>query len=69
MSNPFKKIVQNTTDVQNPRYEEHKTTASKVSTRACKNCKAPRPADTNLTTCDYCDFAFMDIHAEIKSDN
>lgn len=69
MSNPFAKIVQNTTDSEKFDAQKKPNTTSEVKTRVCANCKAPRPTNTNLTTCDYCGFAFMDIHAEIKSDN
>lgn len=68
MSNPFKKIVQNTKESEK-HYSKGAKTTSEIKTRVCKNCKAPRPADTNLTTCDYCGFKFMDIDVVIKSNN
>lgn len=69
MSNPFKKIVKNTDESKQPSYKKGPKTISQVKTRICENCKAPRPTDTNLTTCDYCGFEFMSIDVEIKSDN
>ncbi|MDF4202575.1 hypothetical protein PXD56_06405 [Maribacter sp. SA7] len=65
MSNPFKKIVKNA----NETHKDWGTNSnSKTSSRKCENCGAARPKDTNLTTCDYCDFKFMNIHNEIKTD-
>lgn len=68
MPNPFKKIVKNTQESELSCKKGEKST-SEIKTRVCENCKAPRPVDTNLTTCDYCGFRFMDIEVEIKSEN
>ncbi len=68
MSNPFKKIIKNT-ESSNPIYKKGRRDNSEVKTNTCPNCKAPRPVETNLTTCDYCGFKFMDIDNEIKADN
>jgi len=65
MGNPFKKIIKNATATQ--REWERKET-SETTSRTCENCGAARPKDTNLTSCDYCDFKFMDIDDEIKTD-
>lgn len=69
MANPFKKIVKNTEENKDPLYKRGIKKTSEIKTRVCENCKAPRPADTNLTTCDYCGFTFMNIDTEIKSDS
>ncbi len=68
MSNPFKKIIKNTEESK-PTYKEGIKTSSGIKTRTCPNCKAPRPVNTNLATCDYCGFQFMDVDVEIKADN
>ena len=67
MANPFKKITTNANNTQKKYGTENET--SKTNTRKCKGCGAARPADTNLTTCDYCGFKFMDIDGEIRIDN
>lgn len=67
MANPFKKIIKNTEE-SSQAYKRGSKTTSEIKTRMCENCKAPRPADTNLTTCDYCGFKFMNIDQEIKTD-
>ncbi|MBS9766173.1 MAG: hypothetical protein KGV44_01380 [Flavobacteriaceae bacterium] len=68
MPNPFKKIIKNT-ESSNPTYKKGRKNHSEVKTNICPNCKAPRPVDTNLTTCDYCGFQFMNIDVKIKPDN
>lgn len=68
MPNPFKKIVNNTVASEQA-YKKGAKTTSKITTRVCASCAAPRPANTNLTSCDYCGFVFMDIEAEISADN
>ena len=65
MTNPFKKIIKTANSTQK-KYE--KIEESSMSTTTCSNCGAGRPLDTNLTTCDYCGFKFMDIKAQIKTD-
>ena len=65
MSNPFRKIVSTAKSTQK-KYERVET--STTSTATCSNCGASRPSDTNLTTCDYCGFKFMDIKAQITTD-
>lgn len=67
MPNPFKKIIKNTEESEQA-YKRGAKITSKIKTRVCENCGAPRPTNTNLTTCDYCGFKFMDIDAEIKAD-
>jgi len=65
MGNPFKKITGNANDSKQE-YEKRET--SEATTRKCPNCGAARPKDTNLTTCDYCGYEFMQIDAEIRVD-
>ena len=67
MINPFKKTVNNANKTKKVYGDEHET--SKTETRKCKNCGAVRPADSNLTTCDYCGYKFMNIDEEIKVKN
>ncbi|MGG6232361.1 hypothetical protein [Tenacibaculum sp. SDUM215027] len=67
MSTPFKKIIKNTKENE-AWYKDKEKNTSDIKSRVCKNCKAPRPVDTNLTTCDYCGFKFMDINVRIKPD-
>jgi len=67
MANPFKKITNNANKTKKVYGTERET--SETKTRKCPNCGAARPVDTNLTTCDYCGFEFMDIKDEIKIDN
>ena len=65
MTNPFKKITQNAKESKKD-WERKKK--SETITRKCEGCGAARPKDTNLTTCDYCGFQFMNIDKEIKTD-
>ncbi len=65
MANPFKKIVDNANETKKE-YERNET--SEAKTRKCEGCGAARPKETNLTTCDYCGFRFMDIDSKIKTD-
>jgi len=67
MANPFKKTTNNANISKNIYGTERET--SETKTRKCPNCGAARPADTNLTTCDYCGFQFMDIKDEIRIDD
>jgi len=64
MGNPFKKITKNANETQIVYGNENENSSSK--TRKCEGCGAARPADTNLTTCDYCGFKFMTIDSEIR---
>jgi len=66
MSNPFKKITKNA-ETSKKKWDGIRTEATS-STKTCKGCGAPRPKKTNLTTCNYCGFTFMDIDVEIKAD-
>lgn len=36
----------------------HGSTKAGLETKTCINCGAPRPADTNLQFCDYCNNPF-----------
>jgi Zn finger protein HypA/HybF involved in hydrogenase expression len=63
MTNPFKNIAKTANETQKA-YEKRETSESE--SRTCQNCGAARPKDTNLTTCGYCGFKFMDIDADIK---
>ena len=67
MANPFKKTTNNANKTKKIYGTERET--SETKTRKCEGCGAARPADTNLTTCDYCGFKFMDIEGEIRLDN
>lgn len=66
MSNPFKKTTKNANESKKVWQGESAT--SSTTSRKCEGCGAARPKDTNLTTCDYCDFKFMTIDEEIKID-
>lgn len=66
MSNPFKKITTNANKSKKKWKEDREVSSTIV--RKCEGCGAARPRDTNLTTCDYCGFKFMDIHSTIKTD-
>ncbi len=66
MLNPFKKIRENAESTK--KKWEHRE-VSELTSKKCINCGATRPKDTNLITCDYCGFKFMDIDTEIKADN
>lgn len=68
MSNPFKKIADNSKTSKNKSQFKDSKTSSEVSSNTCGQCGAPRPKNTNLTTCDYCGFRFMDIDTIVKSD-
>ncbi|SEC35319.1 hypothetical protein SAMN04489761_2755 [Tenacibaculum sp. MAR_2009_124] len=66
MANPFKKITDNANKTKKVWTESRED--SRTDTRTCEGCGAARPKDTNLTTCDYCGFRFMDIDEEVKTD-
>lgn len=68
MSNPFKKISKNAEQSKNSMYTHEIRTDAKVSTRQCNSCGAPRPKNTDLTSCNYCNTSFMDIDETINSD-
>jgi len=67
MANPFKKITNNAN--KSKKNWGNERAESETETRKCPNCGAARPADTNLTTCDYCGHKFMVIDDEIRIDN
>lgn len=67
MANPFKKTTNNANKSKKIYGTERKN--SETKTRKCKGCGAARPADSNLTTCDYCGFKFMDIDEKIMVNN
>lgn len=69
MANPFKKISKNAEDTKSERDSESLKRISGVESRTCEQCGAPRPKDTNLTTCGYCGYKFMTVYTDIKSDN
>ena len=66
MSNPFKKITENSERTK--KEWEGTKKVSKTYSKSCECCGAPRPKNTNLTACNYCSFKFMDIENEIKLD-
>jgi hypothetical protein len=65
LGNPFKKISQKSKETKKVWGSDNKQAGAK--TRCCEQCGAPRPQATNLTTCAYCGFKFMDISVEIKN--
>ncbi len=65
MANPFKKTLNNAKKTEK-KWERNEV--SKTKTLTCPNCGAARPKDTNLTTCDYCGYKFMQIKEKIKTD-
>jgi len=67
MANPFKKTTNNANKSKKIYGSEREN--SETETKKCKGCGAARPADTNLTTCDYCGYKFMDIDGEVTVDN
>lgn len=64
MANPFKKTTKNANESKKIYGSEREN--SETKSKKCKGCGAARPSDTNLTTCDYCGYKFMDIDGEIK---
>jgi len=66
MSNFFKKTIKNSNNTQK-KWEDTKEEIEVIS-KKCPQCGAARPKDTNLTTCDYCGYKFMDIGVVIKTD-
>ncbi len=66
MTNPFKKINQNAKHSKKEWASEKE--ASVVKSKQCTSCGAPRPKNTNLTTCDYCGTHFMTINQVIHPD-
>jgi len=64
MANPFKKTTKNATESKKVYGTER--AASETETKKCKGCGAARPADTNLTICDYCGYKFMAVDVEIR---
>jgi len=69
MSNPFKKIAKNAESTKSETQWKGSKKNATVKSTTCQQCGAPRPKNTDLTTCDYCKFKFMDIDVVIKSDN
>ena len=67
MANPFKKTTKNANESKKIYGTEREN--SETKSRKCEGCGAARPVDTNLTTCDYCGFKFMDINNEIRIDD
>ena len=66
MGNPFKKIINNANKSKKIYGNENET--SETKSKKCPHCGAARPADTNLTTCDYCGHKFMDLEKEVRID-
>jgi len=63
--NPFKKILKNASDTEK-KWERNEQ--SKTKSRKYENCGVARPKETNLTTCVYYGFTFMNIDKNIKTD-
>ncbi|MDP5229634.1 MAG: hypothetical protein NWQ38_04520 [Cellulophaga sp.] len=68
MSNPFKKIADNAKNTKN--VQQHLGAKSITTSYVvdCETCGAPRPKNTNLTTCSYCKSVFMNTNTTIKPD-
>jgi hypothetical protein len=64
MSNPFKKISD--TSRETAKKWDNTRTAPAVQTITCPQCAAPRPVNTDIATCAYCGYKFMDIKVRIK---
>jgi len=69
MANPFKKIAKNAKNTKSKSISEAEKKEAKIESRTCEQCGAPRPKNTNLTTCAYCGYEFMIIDAAIQPDN
>lgn len=67
MSNPFKKIADNSK--QTAKKWDNLKTQSAVNTVTCPHCGAPRPVNTNIGTCAYCGFKFMELEVKINHNN
>lgn len=63
-NNPFKKLANNSKETAKKWNSERKD--SSVETITCKQCGAPRPANTLLKTCAFCGYQFMDEAVDIK---
>ena len=57
MPNPFSRLSRNAT--ASTRAHPEQRDASQARARTCATCGAPRPARTDLRTCDYCGTVFM----------
>jgi hypothetical protein len=64
MSNPFKKISDTSRETAK-KWDNTKITPA-VQTITCPQCAAPRPVNTNIASCAYCGFRFMDLTVIIK---
>ncbi|WP_217605583.1 hypothetical protein [Chitinophaga sp. GbtcB8] len=64
MSNPFKKISDISKETAK-KWDNTKEEAA-LQTVTCPQCAAPRPVNTNIGTCAYCGFKFMNIELIIK---
>lgn len=40
--------------------------AAETKTRKCQSCGAARPDDTDLRTCDFCGYTFMQLHEAVR---
>jgi len=61
--NPFSKYTKIAKETHK-KWDEHREN-SHSNSRTCENCGAARPKDTNLSTCGYCGFKFMDTDIQI----
>lgn len=64
MSNPFKKI--SATSKETAKKWDNTREEPAVHTVTCPQCAAPRPVNTDIATCAYCGFKFMDVTVKIK---
>jgi len=68
MSNPFKKIGANAEATKNKQQQQADKQTASVDLRSCPQCGAPRPKNTDLRECDYCQFQFMNIDIKVNPD-
>lgn len=64
MRNPFKKIAENS--IETSKKWENIKVESTLNTIACPRCGAPRPVNTNVGTCDYCHYKFMNVKVMVS---
>jgi len=69
MTNPFKKITSNAETSKSKSYAQAEQTETRVTTKTCGTCGAPRPKKTNLVKCDYCQQPFMVGVQNFKADS
>ncbi|PST83667.1 hypothetical protein C7T94_14130 [Pedobacter yulinensis] len=63
-SNPFRKIADNAKKTSK-KWVNIKA-ESTLDTVVCPRCGAPRPVNTNVSSCDYCHYKFMNVEVLVK---